>query len=59
MYSKGQYVTWTGDGQLYIITNVHTNTQPATYDIQLASNGSVTHTFVPEGDLHIADKPTG
>jgi hypothetical protein len=59
MYSKGQQVYWSGDNQLYIITVVHANTQPVTYDIKLVSNPLVTHTNVPEGDLHVADKPTG
>lgn len=59
MYSKGQAVIWTGDGRRYLISAVHTNTQPVTYDIQLESDSSVKHYNVPEGDLHVADSPSG
>jgi hypothetical protein len=38
---------------------VHAGSQPPTYDIKLVSNEAVTHTYVPQGDLHIADAPTG
>jgi len=55
MLSKGQQVYWAGDNQLYVITVVHPNTQPVTYDIKLVSNPAVTRNNIPEGDLHIAD----
>jgi hypothetical protein len=55
MFSKGQHVTRTGGDQVYIIFDVHPNTQPVTCDIQLLSNPAVKYYGVPEGDLHVAD----